>query len=71
VLLKGATSSYVQIRPGDFILGDEDGAIVIPADMVEQVLEEAEKLTAKEVAIRRELSSGLSLAEALQRFGHV
>jgi 4-hydroxy-4-methyl-2-oxoglutarate aldolase len=71
VLLKGATSSFVQIRPGDFILGDEDGAIVIPADMVEQVLEEAEKLTAKEVAIRRELSSGLSLAEALQRFGHV
>jgi 4-hydroxy-4-methyl-2-oxoglutarate aldolase len=71
VLLKGATSSYVEIRPGDFILGDEDGAIVVPAEIVEQVLVEAEKLTEKEVAIRREISGGLSLADALQRFGHV
>jgi 4-hydroxy-4-methyl-2-oxoglutarate aldolase len=71
VLLKGATSSFVQIQPGDFILGDEDGAISIPAEIVEDVLIEAEKLTEKEVAIRRELSQGLSLAEALKRFGHV
>jgi regulator of RNase E activity RraA len=71
VLLRGATSSFVSIRPGDFILGDEDGAIVVPAEIVEDVLVEAEKLTEKEIAIRREISAGLSLAEALQRFGHV
>lgn len=26
--LRGATSTYVRVRPGDFTLGDEDGTIV-------------------------------------------
>ena len=57
--------------PGDFILADEDGAVVIPAALTGQVLEEAEKLTRTEVAIRAELSAGLTLAEALRKYGHV
>lgn len=71
VLLRGATGRYVEIKPGDFILGDEDGAIVIPADVVEKVLIEAERLTAVEISIRKELSRGLPLAEALEKYGHV
>ena len=71
VLMRGATSRYVEIRPGDFILADEDGAIVIPAARIEEVLAEAERLTAVEVSIRQELSRGLSLADALAKYGHV
>lgn len=71
VKLRGATSRFVDVAPGDFILGDEDGVIVIPAALVEKVLVEAEKLTRIEVDIRRELSQGLSLADALKKFGHV
>lgn len=71
VYLRGATSTYVEVRPGDFILADEDGAIVIPVEIVEKVLEEAERLTRTEVEIRVELSKGLSLAEALEKYGHV
>jgi 4-hydroxy-4-methyl-2-oxoglutarate aldolase len=71
VLLRGATNRLVEINPGDFILADEDGALVIPAKIVERVLEEAERLTAIEVSIRKELSSGLTLAEALAKYGHV
>ncbi len=71
VKLRGATSRFVEVAPGDFILGDEDGVIVIPAALVEKVLAEAEKLTRTEVSIRKELSQGLSLADALKKFGHV
>ncbi|WP_100961591.1 RraA family protein [Bosea sp. FBZP-16] len=71
VLMRGATSRYVEIKPGDFILADDDGAIVIPAERIEEVLAEAERLTAVEVNIRRELSRGLSLADALAKYGHV
>jgi 4-hydroxy-4-methyl-2-oxoglutarate aldolase len=35
------------------------------------VLVEAERLTATEVSIRKDLSQGLSLAEALAKYGHV
>ncbi len=59
------------VSPGDFILADEDGAIAIPGALVMSVLEQAERLTAMEVRIREELHNGLSLAEALDKFGHV
>lgn len=35
------------------------------------MLAEAERLTAVEVKIRQELSRGLSLADALAKYGHV
>lgn len=71
VFLRGATSRLVRVDPGDFILGDDDGVIVVPADLVESVLVETEALTAKEVAIREELANGLSLQQALSQYGHV
>lgn len=71
VKLRGATARFVEITPSDFILGDDDGVIVIPAAIVGDVLKEAERLTQTEVQIRKELSSGLSLADALKKFGHV
>jgi regulator of RNase E activity RraA len=71
VPMPGATVSEVQVTPGDFILADADGAIVIPSAVAEQVLERAEELGAREVQIRSELAGGLSLSEALAKFGHV
>ncbi|HLT98768.1 MAG TPA: RraA family protein [Burkholderiaceae bacterium] len=71
VFLRGATSKWVTVNPGDFILGDADGGIVIPRALVRQVLEETEALTAKEEEIRKHLNNGLSLADALKQFGHV
>jgi 4-hydroxy-4-methyl-2-oxoglutarate aldolase len=69
--MRGATTRFVEVNPGDFILGDDDGAIVIPQGIVEKVLVEAEKLTASEVSIRKELANGLTLADALKKYGHV
>jgi 4-hydroxy-4-methyl-2-oxoglutarate aldolase len=71
VYMRGATSERVLVRPGDFILGDEDGVIVIPSDIVMAVLERSEQLTAVEQRIRVEVAGGLSLQNALQKYGHV
>jgi len=65
------TVAFVTVRPGDFILGDEDGVIAIPQTLAEPVLIEAEKLTQKEIQIRAELKNGLTLAQALEKFGAV
>jgi hypothetical protein len=48
-----------------------DGAIVVPAALVESVLAEAERLTATEVSIRAELDAGATLAQVLAKYGHV
>jgi regulator of RNase E activity RraA len=71
VSLPGATRRQAEVRPGDFVLADDDGALVIPADVVEDVLEKAEAIGAKERDIRSDLGSGLSLADALAKYGHV
>jgi regulator of RNase E activity RraA len=71
VSLPGATARHVQVNPGDFVLADEDGALVIPAAVVQEVLEKAEEIGAKEREIRSDLASGLSLADALAKYGHV
>jgi regulator of RNase E activity RraA len=71
ISIPGATSTWVSVAPGDFVLADEDGAIVIPDAYVEQVLAEAESLTLTEVKVREALRQGRTLAECLAEFGHV
>lgn len=71
VSIRGATSQWVKVFPGDFILGDEDGVLVVPNQIVDKVLAESERLTEQERRIREELQNGLSLAEALAKYGHV
>ena len=69
--LPGATKQHVIVNPGDFVLGDVDGVIVVPYDVVEKVLNEAERLTAMEARIRAELDAGATLEQVLAKYGHV
>lgn len=69
--LAGATTSRVIVRPGDFILADDDGCVVIPDRVVDEVLAQAEALTNTEVRVRDALRAGTPLAECLTKFGHV
>jgi 4-hydroxy-4-methyl-2-oxoglutarate aldolase len=69
--LPGATVERVTVRPGDFVVADHDGAIVVPAERVEEVLARVEAVTEVEAKVRAALRSGTTLQEALDRFGHV
>jgi len=69
--MPGATRKRVKVRPGDFVLADIDGVIVIPKRVAAKVLARAERLTKKEIRIRRELDRGATLADVLKRYGHV
>jgi hypothetical protein len=56
--MPGATTRYVDLNPGDFVFADDDGALVIPAAPVSEVLERAEAIDAEERDIRRDLAGG-------------
>lgn len=71
VYLPGATVRRVTVRPGDFVLADEDGAIVIPSALCEEVLAEAERVTERERELRAALESGLSLRDTVDRYGPI
>ena len=69
--LPGATVERVTVNPGDLVCADADGVIVIPAAICERVLAEAERLTATEIDIRKDLDAGATLEEVLKKYGHV
>jgi len=71
VSMPGATSKRVAVAPGDFILGDGDGVVVVPAAHIPFVLDEAEKITERETRIRTEIDRGASLDIVLGRYGSV
>lgn len=59
VALPGRTTKEVVIAPGDFILGDADGVVVIPHSVIGETLVAAEDCAAVELLMRDELESGV------------
>jgi len=53
----------VPVRPGDVILADENGIVVIPPGDLEAVLSVAEPRQQREVWLRQELAAGRALSE--------
>ena len=48
----------VTVRPGDIVVGDADGVVVVPQELAETVLERVSAIHAKEAAIRVEIEAG-------------
>lgn len=59
----------VRIAPGDWIVGDADGIVVVPGETLEQTLREAEEKVSTENAIRDSVRQGMRPLEAYERFG--
>ncbi|MBT5265423.1 MAG: RraA family protein [Rhodospirillaceae bacterium] len=55
----------VVVRPGDVILGDEDGVTVVPLERAADTLLQAEALLAKEASTLEALAEGKTTAEML------
>ncbi|KUK35777.1 MAG: Putative ribonuclease E inhibitor RraA/dimethylmenaquinone methyltransferase [Thermacetogenium phaeum] len=62
--------SGVQVKPGDILLGDDTGVVVIPQEKAVEVLEVAREIAEKEEIIVREVKNGASLREARSRVGY-
>lgn len=60
----------VRIDPGDWLVGDADGVVAIPADRVEDVLRLAEEIEAAEAAIRGMVAQGMRLDLARENLGY-
>lgn len=60
----------VIVRPGDWIFGDIDGIVAVPAELTYDVLLAAEQIVAKEVEIKDWIKSGISPTEVVARGGY-
>jgi 4-hydroxy-4-methyl-2-oxoglutarate aldolase len=59
----------VRVSPGDYVVGDRDAIVVVPAEITNSVLEEAEALTSTENEIRAAVREGARPLEAYDRYG--
>ena len=61
----------VTINPGDYIFGDCDGVVIIPKDLIEEVLDRAFALIKDEDRVRDGLLSGDSLEKVYTEIGAI
>ncbi|MEM8571983.1 MAG: RraA family protein [Pseudomonadota bacterium] len=52
------TVGGIRVCPGDIVVGDDDGVVVIPALLGPEILEQAAAVTAREDAIRTRIQAG-------------
>jgi regulator of RNase E activity RraA len=57
------------IRPGDWVFGDIDGVVVVPAELAERVFPLALEKVSGENRVRTELAKGRSVREVFAEYG--
>jgi regulator of RNase E activity RraA len=60
----------VLIKPGDMVLGDADGVVVVPRDIAYEVLLRAEEIRANEKRIFSWVAEGQSVREITDKGGY-
>ena len=65
------TVGSVRVEPGDWVVGDDDGVVVVPAAIAEDVLGEAEKKASTESEIRAAVRDGMAPLEAYGAVRHL
>jgi regulator of RNase E activity RraA len=58
----------VPVAPGDFLLGDADGIVVVPSSRGTEVFEAARQKVARENGMRSALLTGMPIDEAFRTF---
>ena len=60
----------IQVRPGDIVMADINGVVIIPVEKLDEVLEASETILQKETAMVEELKKGTSMLEVDQKFAY-
>ena len=60
----------VQVHPGDLVIADGSGIVVIPRAQEEEVVKEAEAVAATEARMAEGIRQGLSVVEVLEKLGY-
>ena len=68
IYMSGTLTAQVRVNPGDWIVGDMDGVIVIPQEIAHTLLMKAEEIEKGEENTRRALASGMPIDEVYRKY---
>jgi regulator of RNase E activity RraA len=60
----------VAVSPGDYILADGSGVVIVPSAKAEEVIQEAEKIARKEKEMAVEIKKGRSVTDVLESMAY-
>jgi regulator of RNase E activity RraA len=63
------TIGTVRVEPGDYIVADRDGIVVIPAALRDEAIARAEEVVSTENKIRKAVRDGVTPLDAYDRYG--
>ncbi|MCP5111911.1 MAG: RraA family protein, partial [bacterium] len=63
------TIGNVKVRPGDYVLGDRDGVVIIPQDAADEVIAKAEEVVHTEDLVRKAILEGSHPVDAYEKYG--
>jgi regulator of RNase E activity RraA len=64
----GSSAQDAVVRPGDFVLADVDGVVLIPGEVVEQVLESVPGIVSANDKCADAIRSGMSVQDAFATY---
>lgn len=71
IYMPGHVLSNVKVFPGDFIFGDTDGLLIIPAAVVDEVMLLCEGLLQEEIEERENIKGGMSIEDVFNTYGNL
>lgn len=71
VRVRGALEDWVTVNPGDIVVADDDGVIIVPAAILGSVTDRVVEWLKTESGARDDIRNGLPLLEALDKYGHL
>lgn len=71
IAVPGTLTNQVRINPGDWIVGGDDGVIVVPQEISMKALEVSEDIEQREEGMRRDLEAGLRFGEAFAKWNRM
>lgn len=60
----------IQVRPGDIVMADVNGVVIVPVEKLDDVVKSAEGIVEKESAMVEELRNGANIVEVDQKYSY-
>jgi 4-hydroxy-4-methyl-2-oxoglutarate aldolase len=61
------TVGEVVVRPGDWVIADGSGVVFVAVENIEAILDQAEKLVAREATLLKEIEAGIPVSKVMSR----
>ena len=69
IAMPGTLTSQVRVAPGDWVIAEADGVIVVPQEIAMETLAAAEDVERREQGMREDFAKGMSFEEAYKKWG--